>query len=185
VSLTAEKSARSRFIAGVFAPVGTDQSEITHFMELLRPRCAADRCEIHVAASQQFIAGITAAHEMRRDQVDSIWKFLSEESARAGFSIKLGESTAEMTSATDSASKKPVGLSMTIRMAGDFSEVRSHLRALEPHGKWKSGDLAPRYRTFRGAVVTYHPTTQNLQFQGDHTAAIELRDRFLTRIGRG
>jgi len=58
------------------------------------------------------------------------------------------------------------------------------LTALEPQGVWEGDELRPRLRTHRGAVVTYHPRTQRLQFQGRHGAAIDLRDRFLALIGR-
>jgi hypothetical protein len=183
VTRTAEKSAQPMFIAGVFAPLATTETEIMHFMQVIRPRCARDGCEIHLAASEQFVAGITAAPEKRQDRVDSIRKFLGDECARSGFSIELGESNAERTSATR-ASEKPAVASMTIRLAGTLSEVRSHLHALEPHGRWEGGDVAPRYHTFRGAVVTYHPTTESLQFQGNPNAAIALRDGFRARIGR-
>lgn len=168
-------------IAGIVAPIGSSERKATQFLQAIRPRCASEGCEIHLAASTRLVAGITAPPEMGDDRIQSLRQFLGDLCACAGFVIHLGKSTVP---AMDRESKV-VSFSMTVRLAGMFSDIQSHLNDLEPNGTWEGGDVAPRYRTFRGAVVTYRPTTQSLQFQGRHAAAIDLRDQFLARIGRG
>jgi hypothetical protein len=168
------------FIAGVVAPIGTCEKKLARFLQVVRPRC--EGCEIHLAASNQFVAGITAPPEMSDSRIQFLRHILGDLCARAGFVIHFGESPVPATTAMD---RHVVVSSMTIDLAGKFLQVRSHLTALEPQGVWEGDEVRPRLRTHLGAVVTYHSSTQRLQFQGRHAAAIDLRDRFLARIGRG
>jgi hypothetical protein len=168
-------------IAGVVAPIGTCEKRLARFLQVVRPRC--EGCEIHLAASKQFVAGITAPPEMSDSRIQFLRHILGDLCARAGFVIHFGESPVPATTAMDRESKV-VGFSMTVRLAGMFSDIQSHLNDLEPNGTWEGDDVTPRFRTYRGAVATYHSTTQSLQFQGNNAAAIALRTRFLARIGR-
>jgi hypothetical protein len=170
-------------IAGIVAPIGSSEKKATQFLQAIRPRCVSEGCEIHLAASTRLVAGITAPPEMGDDRIQSLRQFLGDLCACAGFVIHLGKSTVPATTAMDRESKA-VSFSMTVRLAGMFSDIQSHLNDLEPNGTWEGDDVTPRFRTYRGAVATYHSTTQSLQFQGNNAAAIALRTRFLARIGR-
>jgi hypothetical protein len=171
------------FLAGVVAPIETTEAEIARFMRVIETRCLNDRCEIHLAGSRQFIAGVMAPSDMGGDRVISLRQFLSDLSACAGFAIHLGESTVPATTVVNCESKV-AGFSMTVRLAGSFLRVRSLINDLEPNGYWEGDDITPRFRSYHGAVATYHSATQSLQFQGKPAIAMALRNRFLARIGR-